>query len=471
MRKFSENNSFANFLNGYPGLVSCDALAEEINYCQLSIDSRTITPGALYVSLRGENHDGHDFALSALEKGASAVVVEDGWWALHRTEYPVFADHSTRMPVIIVHDSLDFLQQLGAWHRRQFDVPVIGITGSNGKTTTREMIATVLEQRYTVFRSSGNKNNHIGLPLMLLQLDDNIDVAVLELGTNHPGEIALLANLAKPTAAVITNIGKGHIGFFGTEAAVYHEKTALFDAVSAKQPIFVNVEDKYLKNYPLNGRNVVTVGWDKSCKIWATPDGQDKLGCPRFLLNGKQAIQLKIPGQHNIMNALMAAAIGFEWGLTDQEIADALQSFVPTNQRMQLIEKNGILIINDAYNANPNSMHAAIRYLSDLPCDGKRIAVLGDMLELGEFSDSEHAQLGKMIAQTNVDILFTYGTAARLIHDSAVAIAGDSIIAKWCESHEEIGRELNQVLSTGDALLLKGSRGMRIEAVLNYIKF
>ncbi len=459
MTKRLRKHTLQPFLKEYSGLQDRQGLTTDIDYTNLSIDSRTIRKGELFVALRGENHDGHLYAIKALEKGASAIVVEKQWVMEN--------DTPKNAPVIVVEDTLDFLQQLGAWHRRKFDIPVIGLTGSNGKTTTREMIAAVLENKYSTFRSEGNKNNHIGLPLMLLKLDEGVQIAVLEMGSNHSGEIALLVELAAPTAGAITNIGKGHIGYFGSLRKIYREKTALFDAIDTQEPIFVNTEDNYLRDYPQQNRLAVTVGFSDECDVWGKIESMDELGRVKFLLNGWRSVQLSVPGRHNVLNALLAAAIGLHYGVSEADVQVALEAFQPASQRMSFFERDNVLFINDAYNANPDSMRAAVSYLTDLPRDGKRILVLGDMLELGNFAEQEHRELGEFIAKNNINMVFLFGTLTKFTQQGIEE--KKRIPTFWYDSHKEIAGHLQTVLSNGDAVLLKGSRGMTIEKVLAFL--
>ena len=467
MRKNSSQLSIVDFLGNYRGCISYFGDLKSVNYQHISIDSRTIRNGDLFVAINGENFDGHNFAHEAFRKGASVVVVNKNWWDAKQAED--FACFNGK-PVIVVEDTLNFLQELAHWHRLQYSIPVIGITGSNGKTTTKEMVNAVLQERFTVLSTAGNLNNHIGLPLMLLKIEENTDIAVLEMGTNHPGEIARLAEIAKPTAGVITNIGKGHIGFFGSQEDIYQEKKALFDALAAGQPVFINMEDSFLKNYPADGRKAITVGLDESADVWGKIIGKNYLGCYRFLLYGKYPIYLNIPGQHNVMNALLAAAVGLEFGLDEDEIVMGLEEFRASEKRMQIIEKNGVVFVNDAYNANPDSMKAALRYLAELETNGKRIAVLGDMLELGEFAEEEHLTIAKNISELPLDAVFTFGHYSKLITEYLQKNAKNTIIAQWHNSHHTIAEALKKMLSNGDIVLLKGSRSMKMESILSLLE-
>ena len=403
MRKNSNQLSIIDFLGNYRGSVANFGELNKVNYQHLSIDSRTINTGDLFVALIGENFDGHHYALNALQKGASAVVVGKKWWEESSAANPAaFSDKS----VIVVEDTLNFLQELAHWHRRKYDLPVLGITGSSGK----------------------------------------------------------------PTAGVITNIGKGHIGFFGSKAEIYQEKKALFDALTTGQPIFINIEDPFLKNYPADGRKAITVGLDPAADVWGKITGKNYLGCYRFLLYGKYPAHLKIPGQHNVMNALLAAAVGLEFGLDEEEIVMGLESFSPSEKRMEIVEKDGVIFVNDAYNANPDSMKAALRYLAEFETDGKRIAVLGDMLELGEFADEEHQAIAKTIAELPIDAVFAFGQHSKLIAEFLQKNAGSTVIAEWHNSHKTIAEALKKMLSPGDIVLLKGSRSMKMESVLSLLE-
>lgn len=455
---------FKDFLEQYQGVQFSGGNPGAADYRKISIDSRTLQPGEWFLALQGENHDGHAFIPQALKKNAAAIVVEKRWLEQHKEL------KQSGHPVMAVKDSLDFLQQLAAWHRRRFSFPLIGLTGSNGKTTTREMIAEILSARYKVFRSRGNKNNHIGLPLMLLQLSDEVEIAVIEMGTNHPGEIALLSSLAQPTAGVITNIGKGHLGFFGSLEEVYREKTALFDGLDPAAPIFINMEDRFLRKYPREGRAAIRSGYSKGYDAWGRIEFIDRLGRVKFRLNDKVSIQLKVPGTHQVGNALLAAAVGLHFGTGEADIREALENFSPAEKRMEIFEKDGAVFINDAYNANPDSMRAAVNYLMVIKQGrGKRILVLGDMLELGEFAKMEHHSLGEYIAERPVDFVFLYGPESRIMQATIEESGKRKERAFWYDSHEKIALHLKKILAPHDTVLVKGSRGMAMEKVFDHL--
>ncbi len=451
-----------NFLAHYAGFRGIEGKGRPLQFEKVSIDTRTLEPGDLFIALRGERHDGHDFVYQAWQRDAAAVVVEESWLAQqeHTTE-------DLSPPVIVVTNTLDFLQQFASWHRSQFHIPVIGLTGTNGKTTTREMIAALLANRFRVFRNEGNKNNHIGLPLMLLELTPNVEIAVIEMGTNHPGEIALLTNITRPTAGVVTNIGKGHLGFFGSLHNVYREKVSLLDAIAEDGPVFINMADPLLRHYPRDGKQAITVGVTPECDVFGEVISRDEQGCITFRLNNRIDVPLQIPGDHQLMNCLLASAVALHYGITEDEISDTLRTFKPASQRMEMYEKEGVRIINDAYNANPDSMRAAVDFLANLKgVTGKRILALGDMLELGEFSETEHRQLGEYIASGNIDYVLLYGPYAQYIKLGIQNSGGETPACFHYHRHFDITRQLNRILQPGDVLLLKGSRGMRMEKIL-----
>lgn len=447
------------FLRQYAGLASVSGNTDAVDYRRLSIDSRTIRPGDLFVAIIGERHDGHRFAFQALEKGAAAVVVNAAWL---KDQSP--PQHSAAL--IAVADTLDFLQQLAAWHRRRFDIPVVAVTGSNGKTTTREMIVAILSRKYQVFGTEGNKNNHIGLPLMLLQIDESCQMAVLELGTNHPGEIGLLTELAGPTAAVITNIGKGHIGYFGGLQAVYREKTSLFETADSEATLFLNMQDALLSGYPQDARTVTVGISSEVCEVFGQIQSVDDMGNITLRFMDRIDIPLNIPGKHQLENALLALAVGRHFQVDESEMAAALAEVSAVSQRMQVERREGVLYINDAYNANPDSMRAAVAYLAGLPVKGRRVLVLGDMLEMGELAEHEHYELGRYIAAQPVQRVYCYGPMGEQVVRGIHEHGNNQIVAASFEKHDQIIADIKTFLAAGDALLFKGSRGMKMETVL-----
>ena len=448
---------FTVFLAQFSGFQQATVDPVQVDYRNLSIDSRTLDNGQLFVAIRGDNFDGHQFVAAALEKGASAAVVEKGWFREHEGS---LAPDARRL--VVVNDTLAFLQQLAAWHRRQFSYPVIGLSGSNGKTTTREMIAQIFARDRQVLQSKGNLNNHIGLPLTLLKMDGNFEIAVVEMGTNHPGEIAHLASLAAPDAAVLTNIGKGHIGFFGTLKAIYEEKTALFQAVEARGLCFINMDDPLLSQYPEGGARV-TVGQDPRNDFFGRVESVDPLGRITMVMMDQIRVKLNIPGRHNFHNALLAAAVARQFGVEWADIQAALEEFKPANQRMNVWQAGGVLFVNDAYNANPDSMRAAVDYLESLPGNIRhRYLVIGDMLELEELGPDEHRALGTYIATTGVDAVYLFGPLSR---HTLAALQNGPVKAQWFDNHAALAEALRGHLSADSAVLVKGSRGMRMETV------
>lgn len=453
------------FLEQYDGLLNRSAVGQDCPCGNVSIDSRTLLPGDLFIALRGENFDGHQFVVESLQKSAAAAVVDAEWYQTAGNTAGL-----SGQPLIVVQNTLDFLQQWAAWHRRRFSVPVIGLTGSNGKTTTREMIFNVLSTRFRVLQSEGNQNNHIGLPLTMLRMNDQTEIAVLEMGSNHPGEIAALAELAAPTHGLVTNIGHGHIGYFGGLPQVRSEKISLLEHLAEPAIIFLNCDDPLLRDYRPEGRKIVTVGTASGCRVCGRLEGFDPLGCVRFRLNDQTSIQLRIPGAQQLSNALLAAAVGLQFGVSPAEIRAALEKMPPAEQRMECFSEAGIIYINDAYNANPDSMRAAIDHLCRLNLGkGRRIALLADMLELGEFAEEEHRSLGEYIAGKPVDYCYLYGPLSRFILEGIKAHRQHTVQAKHFSDHQEMAADIGRKILPGDALLFKGSRGMRMEKVLNHL--
>jgi UDP-N-acetylmuramoyl-tripeptide--D-alanyl-D-alanine ligase len=450
------------FIKDYPEVSLSSGMIDDIDYQNFSIDSRTLQPGQFFIPLKGENFDGHEFVPDVIEKKAKGIVVQSDWYSQrNKTDFP------KELAIIAVENTLDFLQKLSAWHRSHFNVPIIAITGSNGKTTTRKMIVEILSNKFAVLSNEGNQNNHIGVPLTLLSLRPDYEMAVIELGSNHPGEIALLTELVNPGAGVITNIGKSHIGYFGSLEAIYKEKIALFEKMRSGSVIFLNMEDPYLCNYKALVKTI-RVGTSDNYEYWGKVVSMDELGCIKISINNLIEIELKIPGILHFNNALMATAIGLHFDIAINEIKEALENFQSANQRMQVYSVNGVLIINDAYNANPDSTRAAIDYLSGLSSvKGRKIIAIGDMLELGNFGEREHLLIGKFISEKSIDLIFLFGPLSVKIKEGLFESDSFKGEAYWYETQEEIVDHLKKILAPNDALLVKGSRGMKMENILN----
>ncbi len=428
----------------------------------ISINTRTLQPREIFWAIKGQTHDGHWYVSDAEKKGAVAAVVE-------KKRFEQLSP--LNIPVILVKDTLKSLQQFSAWHRKRFNIPVIAITGTNGKTTVKEMITWILQTKFNVHKTIGNLNNHIGTPLTLLRLNSDHEISIIELGTNHPGEIALLGSLVKPTAALITNIGRGHLEFFSGIDGVAKEKISLFKSLQKNPTIFLNNDDKKLTATRIGFKNIWSYSLHnkKNPRIKGRLIRLDKEGCGIWELNNTTRIHLHVPGVQNVQNALAASTVGLFFGLMENEIKEALEGYSAYDKRMQIIRNDQILIINDSYNANPDSFPAALDTLGHLASgkNHRKIIVIGDMLELGKKADHLHHELFLRFVDYEIAAIFTIGQysnkAADLLREK-----GDQNVYSFTE-HEALGIELKKYLKPGDTILLKGSRGMQMEKVLAYI--
>ncbi len=433
--------------------VNCEDLQAQNPFLRrIKIDSRQIENNDVFWTLIGERFDAHDFVPAVALSGALCAVVER------------LVETSNPFPQVVVPDTLRALQQFAALNRLQFEGMVIALTGSNGKTSTKEMIAHLLEAKWSVHKTSGNLNNHIGCPLTLLQLNNQFDFAVVELGTNHPGEIAALAQITKPDAALITNIGPAHLEYFKTLEAVAKEKMSLFDQLEADQVAFVNYDDPFLKSFQRDDVRVVTFGLSQDADVTGKIVEVDAAGNFTFTLNDKVRVRLQVPGQHNVVNALAASAVGLFYGLNEQEIRDRLQSYSAFDKRMQLLQKNGLRIINDAYNANPESMRLAFETLARMERGTGLFLVLGDMLELGEQAAELHQQVLQQALNLNPQAILLMGdqmcAAAEKLNSEKIACF---------PGHEALAAELKNKVSGNALIFIKGSRGLQMEKVLDFI--
>jgi UDP-N-acetylmuramoyl-tripeptide--D-alanyl-D-alanine ligase len=343
----------------------------------------------------------------------------------------------------------------------KFSLPVLALTGTNGKTTTKEMIAAVLSDLGNVCKTEGNLNNHIGVPLTLFQLTQGHQAAVIEMGTNHFGEIARLCEIAAPRYGLITNIGRGHLEFLGDLGGVAQAKIELFDSLPPDGVAFVNLEDPMIVKHASKIENKITFGFTDEAKVKGLRLAPDKFGFPQMKVDA-QIFTLNLLGNHNLVNALAAVAIGLEFGLSLQHMKTALENVKLPGKRLEVVRRKNILILNDSYNANPDSTLAALNILKDTTATGKRIFVFGDMLELGATAAQEHAAIGRQLNDFNVDLLLAFGSLSA----EAVRAADKTITAHHFSEKQELIVELKKQMAAGDVILIKGSRGMKMEEIV-----
>ena len=418
-----------------------------LNHLVICTDTRKIIPGCIFFALKGNNFNGNEFALNALNSGAALAVVDEK------------INNANTDKIFFTDDVLTTLQQLANYHRKQLKIPVIALTGSNGKTTTKELIHSVLKEKYNVLATTGNLNNHIGVPLSLLSLKKEHEVAVIEMGANHQKEIELLCSIAEPDEGLITNIGKAHLEGFGGEGGVLKGKGELYDFLRMNNgKIYINTDQPKLKTI-LKGYNK-TVGYGKDDE--ARYQGNVVEGDEWLILNITHPFSLQIKtqlaGDYNFDNVLAAVAVGSEWKIVPEKIKQGIEKFIPSNQRSQIIKKNNITIVLDAYNANPTSMEAALKNFART-FKGKKIAALGDMLELGNESEHEHFIIGQRLQELKLDDIILVGENFK-----PVAVKFN---LKHFNSADEAAQWFSSKKNDTFNLLVKGSRGIQMEKIVN----
>lgn len=433
----------------------------------VSIDSRNVVAGNLFLAIRGERLDGHNFLSNAIKAGAKAIIVEEKWASMN----PSFLK---ALPVakLVVKDSTKALGELARNHRRRFRIPVLAIAGSNGKTTTKEMIRTVLGQKFEVLATEGNLNNQIGVPLTLLRLESRHNVAVVEIGTNHPGEIKYLCSVLEPTHGLITNIGREHLEFFRSLDGVAKAELELFEWLKTYRPggiVFLNRDDAALSKKARSYRNAVTFGFSrKELDVRGAELHIGKNATAGFMVQTKKGridVSLSVPGVHNAHNALAAVAVAVSLNVPAAKIQRGLESFAPASKRMESFRIDGFTVLNDTYNSNPDSVRAALETLQAMNATGKKIAVLADMLELGKASEQEHRAVAALVKAAGVDYLLTYGPLSKATHDASTVH-----YKIHYEQKNILSEYLAELLAAGDIVLIKGSRGMKMEDVVTFLK-
>jgi UDP-N-acetylmuramoyl-tripeptide--D-alanyl-D-alanine ligase len=419
----------------------------------VTADSREVTKHCLFIDLCGDNSEGIKHITEALRNGASCALASRQRMA-----------GETRFPLIMVDDTRLALLQLAAYYRSKLNVKITAVTGSVGKTTTKDMIASVLSQKYRTLKTPGNRNNHIGLPLTLLAVDETHEAAVLEMGMNHAGEIRGLSLTAKPDVCVITNIGDSHIEHLGSREAILAAKLEICDGMKPGGQLVLNGDDPLLAGLRDRHPGAVYCSLDDtSSDVYAS--GIVSLGLDGMSFNlhigaESRTVRVPLPGMHIVSNALLAAAVGQCFGLSLAQIATGIEAFKPTGRRLEMYDAHGMRIIDDAYNANPASMRAAIDVLSGITEAARRVCVLGDMFELGERSPALHREIGEYIESTGIDLVIAVGQKAREY------LRGGTY---WFKDNDAFINKWKDILQPGDAVLFKASNGMRFNEIITAI--
>ena len=427
----------------------------------VTTDSRNCPEGSIFFALKGETFDGNKFAMQALEKGCAYAVVDDlTQCTMHNAQCTI-----NESQFIEVDNVLDTLQQLARYHREQLDIPFVGITGTNGKTTTKELVATVLSKKYRVHYTQGNFNNHIGVPLTLLSIKPDCEMAVIEMGANHPGEIKALADIALPTCGLITNVGKAHLEGFGSLEGVINTKKELYDNLAERGGhVFVNAANPLLMNV-LNVEQYTT--YSSNNEVGADVNGRLLRCAPYVEFEWKTQLSTNFVGAYNLDNMLAAITVGLHFGVVEEDICDAISNYVPANNRSQLTKTERNTLIVDAYNANPTSMMAAIDNFGLMEGENK-LAILGDMLELGEQSEIEHQTIVRRLLESKIEKVILVGKefCKCTMHNAQFTIDNRFVVYESLDALLE-----SQCVESlqSQLILLKGSNGIGLYKLIPYL--
>ena len=441
---------------------------EETELIDFSKDTRTINKDDIYVGIKGEHFDGNSLYLEALAAGAKGCILNEN---VH-----LDADLLKKYPncfIILVKDTIKCLQDLAAYKRSLYDIPVIGITGSVGKTSTKDIIASILGQKYNVLKTEGNYNNHIGLPLTILKLRDH-NALVVEMGMINLGEISVLSKIARPTISVITNVGTAHIGLLKTRENILKAKLEILDGMNQNGALFINNDNDLLHEWYLKNKNkykIITFGIQNESDYMAEsintmPEYSEYI---TKINKEKHSIKVNIPGPHFVLNSLCALSLGCYLNIEVNRIKEGIENFHLTERRMAIEKVNDITLINDCYNANLDSMTMAIKYLGSLK-GHRKIAVLGDMLELGDFTEKFHRLIGQEVVNNKIDILITVGSNAEFIKDECLKLNFNKNNLYAYNSNKDAILKIKEILRKEDVVLIKASYGMNFMEIYNGLK-
>lgn len=427
--------------------------------CGVSTDSRTIRAGEVFFAIRGDAFDGHAFVGDAFNAGAACVVID------RNADRTMFLDK----PIMVVRDTVRSLGELAHLYRKKFSIPIIAVAGSNGKTTTKEMIASVLSTRFNVLKTEANLNNHIGVPKTLFNLRSDHEIAVVEIATNHTGELSYLCDILSPTHGLLTNIGREHLEFFKNIQGAAEAEGELFKALRRSGVGFVNVDDPYIKEQARTLKKKINYGFSGAGRhISGEIIGYNDGGCATVSVRQKNRkpfrIQLSVPGKQAALNAFAAAAVGCTFRISPRNIQTALRNFTNVGKRMEVVRIGGVTILNDTYNANPDSVIGALETMQTIKTNGNKIAILADMLELGAAAQKEHERIGELIGKMGIEYVLTYGPMSKLIYENAQVT-----MKAHYEQKNILAEYAAELVSEGDLVLVKGSRGMRMEDVVTFL--
>ena len=447
--------TFNEMLNAIDGEVIIKS--EDVSFNKLCIDTRKIEKNNVFLAIKGANFNGNDFALKALEAGASIVIIDEVKFNLNEIE--------NKGTIVKVKNTREALLNLAKFYRKKLGLKVVGVTGSTGKTSTKDLIAALLSHKYKVFKTKGNFNNDIGLPLMILELTSKDDVAVLEMGMSSLAEIELLADVARPDIAVITNIGLSHIENLKTQENILKAKMEISTFFNKENTLIINAEDKLLKNVYSNRFKVEKIGYNHEYDVYASniilKEEETEFLAHAF---GEEAVfNLPMAGKHNVLNTMLAIEVANCLNVSFEEMIKGLENLEATSMRLQVIKKEGLIIINDCYNASPDSMKSSLDVLSAYK-DHRKVAILGDMYELGEESEKAHFEVGEY-AKDKLDILIVIG---RYIKNFKDGFNNDNII--MYKTKEECIKELENIVKLNDVVLIKASRGVKLEDVVKKLE-